>query len=92
MRVNTAALSAEREFFLLPFRSFTTFGLQDPQDLTGRVPKHCRGTSINDMKDMLASLPQMREVKEKVRRTPLINEREAFLICYDSDLYPLLDR
>jgi len=26
-----------------------------------------RSTSINDMKDMLASLPQMREVKEKVR-------------------------
>lgn len=79
MRANTAALSAEREFFfLLPFCSFTTFGPQDPQDLTGRAPKHCRGTSINDMKDMLASLPQMREVKEKVRRTPLINEREAF--------------
>lgn len=38
-------------------------------DADGCVPT-LSGTSINDMKDMLASLPQMREVKEKVRSQP----------------------
>jgi hypothetical protein len=30
------------------------------------------------MKDMLASLPQMREVKEKVGRTAFVNEKALY--------------
>lgn len=34
---------------------------------TNTLYAHRNGTSINDMKDMLASLPQLREAKDQVQ-------------------------
>lgn len=44
-------------------------------------------TSLNDMKDMLASLPQLREAKEKVTIRPVAQCRSVELILLFSSRY-----